>query len=357
LPFGHRRSTKIINFRIHPPRRPYSLGGHTAAASGACAAQPVARVGNAVQREIPRMAHHEVARETDAEASVDRRGLLRGFGASAAALAAISAGGLAASTTPALAAGDADIFNFALNLEYLEAEFYLRAATGQGLAAANVTGTGTQGTVTGGALVPFASPAIQQYAQRIAVDEQAHVLFIRDVLGSAAVAEPTINLSTSFTNLAIAAGLIVSGQTFNPFADQVSFLLGASIFEDVGVTAYAGAASSIANPNYLTAAAGILATEAYHSGSIRTLLADIGAGVAFDAISNLRGVLSAAVGGAGTQAEQGILITGNNYNFVANDINGLAFRRTAAQVLNIVYGGGAASNYLFFPNKLNGNIS
>jgi hypothetical protein len=306
------------------------------------------------------MAQNEGARGMDADPSVNRRGLLRGLGAgaaSAAALAAISAGGLAASSTPAQAAGDADIFNFALNLEYLEAEFYLRAATGQGLAATDVTGTGTQGTVTGGSLVPFKSPAIQQYAQRIAVDEQAHVKFIRAVLGSSAVAEPTINLTTSFTGLAIAAGLIVPGQTFNPFADDISFLLGASIFEDVGVTAYAGAASSIANPNYLTAAAGILAVEAYHSGAIRTLLADIGAGVAFGAISNLRGVLSAAVGGAGTNAEVGILIPGNAYNFDPVDSNGLAFRRTTSQVLNIVYGGGAASNYLFFPNKMNGNVA
>jgi hypothetical protein len=52
-----------------------------------------------------------------------------------------------------------------------------------------------------------------------------------------------------------------------------------------------------------------------------------------------------------------LLIPGNNYNFVANDSNSLAYRRTTAQVLNIVYGGGAASNYLFFPNKLNGNIA
>jgi len=302
------------------------------------------------------MALNESANEGGTIAEVNRRGMMRNAGIGLGA-AAIAATGLIGSTTPAQAAGDADIFNFALNLEYLEAEFYLRAATGQGLAAANTTGTGTQGTVTGGSLVPFKSPAIQQYAQRIAVDEQAHVLFIRAVLGTSAIAEPSINLTTSFTNLAIAAGLIVQGQTFNPFADDISFLLGASIFEDVGVTAYCGAASSIANPNYLTAAAGILAVEAYHSGAIRTLLADLGAGVAFDAISNLRGTLSAAVGGAGTQAESLMLIPGNNYNFVANDSNSIAYRRTTAQVLNIVYGGGAASNYLFFPNKLNGNIS
>jgi len=292
---------------------------------------------------------------------IERRSLFKRAGAGlagAAAMSALSAGGVALSSGTASAAAaltDADIFNFALNLEYLEAEFYLRAATGSGLPDSAVTGTGTAGSVTGGTMVPFKSAAIASYAQRIAVDEQAHVLFIREVLGSAAVARPAIDLTTSFTTLAVAAGLITQGQTFNPFADDVSFLLAAYIFEDVGVTAYAGAAAAIANKTYLTAAAGILATEAYHAGAIRTLLSDLGAGVATNAISALRATLSGQADDVGTLLEA----TGytNAYNFIPNDINGLVYRRTTTQVLNIVYGGGAASGNLFFPNKLNGTIA
>ena len=314
------------------------------------------------------MSINETVQDADNQASpprseLERRSLFKRAGAGiagAAAMGALSTGSLAlssgsASAQAAPAVSDADIFNFALNLEYLEAEFYLRAATGQGLLAQDTTGTGTRGYVTGGSLVPFKSAAVAAYAQRIAVDEQAHVRFIRAVLGSSAVAEPNINLSTSFTTLAIAAGLITTGQTFNPFGDDVSFLLAAYIFEDVGVTAYGGAAALISNKNYVSAAAGILATEAYHSGAIRTLLSDLGAGQATDAISNLRMTLS------GAPDDQGTLLQSNGYtnayNFVVNDINGLTFRRTTSQVLNIVYGGGAASNYLFFPTRLNGNIA
>ena len=294
---------------------------------------------------------------------LDRRRMMRraGLGIGAAALAAT---GLLSSTTSAQAANqgagppDADIFNFALNLEYLEAEFYLYAATGKGLPANMRTGTGYQGGVNPGIAVPFKSDAIQQYAQRIAVDEMSHIGFIRTVLGANAVAEPTIDVgvgpNNAFSVLAVAAGLIQKGQTFNPYADDVSFLLGASIFEDVGVTAYAGAARYIGNPDFLEAAAGILAVEAYHSGAIRTLLGDLGAGKAFGLISALRGTLSSA-GGLGA-AEQPILIPGNDYNFVANDSNGLAFRRSTRQVLNIVYGAANASSGLFFPTGLSGNI-
>lgn len=295
---------------------------------------------------------------TDAER--DRRQMMRRRSMGYAGAAALAAIGLAQSSTPAMATNqgagppDVDILNFALNTEYLEAEFYLYAATGAGLSASDRTGTGTQGSVSPGAAVPFRSPAIQQYAQRIAVDEQAHVKFLRAVLGPASVAEPTIDVgigpNSAFSKLAVAAGLIVQGQTFNPYADDISFLLGASIFEDVGVTAYAGVARFIGTPDYVEAAAGILAVEAYHSGAIRTLLSNIGAGVAFGKISALRATLS------GKADDQGILIPGNSYNFVPNDINALAFRRSTAQVLNIVYGNTTATPGLFFPNGMNGNI-
>lgn len=290
-----------------------------------------------------------------------RRGFLAGAGALGAAtlVSGCSSGGSAPVTPPvtppATSFVDADYLNFALNLEYLEAEFYLRAATGTGLSATDA-GSGAS-TVTGGTAVPFTDQPIQQYAIEIAQNELNHVRFLRTALGTAAVNRPTIDFTNAFTAAAIAAGVIQQGATFNPFADQTSFLLGAFIFEDVGVTAYTGAAPALTNKTYLSAAAGIQAVEAYHAAEIRTIIANTGGSAlaAANMISALRGTLG---GGMETTISIGSLTTPST--IVAADSNALAFGRTADEVLHIVYatgGGSGVKSGGFFPNGLNGTIS
>ncbi|MGA3246933.1 MAG: ferritin-like domain-containing protein, partial [Paraburkholderia sp.] len=95
---------------------------------------------------------------------------------------------------------DDEILNFALNLEYLEAQFYTYATTGNGLPASMLSGVGTQGVVMAGAQVPFQDPVVQAYANEIANDEREHVAFLRSALGSAAVAMPSIDVSGTNPN-------------------------------------------------------------------------------------------------------------------------------------------------------------
>ena len=302
------------------------------------------------------------------DARVERRSERREFFRTFAGATAI-AGGLFLSHAPVAfgqtaAPTDADILNFALNLEYLEAQFYSYAATGAGLPNNLLTGTGTQGGVIGGRKVAFTDPVVSQYAQEIAQDEVAHVTFLRQQLGGSAVAQPAIDVggtdpNGAFSKAAQAAGLVPAGTAFDPYSTDENFLLGAYIFEDVGVTAYKGAAPLITSKVFLEAAAGILAVEAYHASLVRTVL--YGKGIATPApalidatekISDARDSLDGP-----SDDDQGVRNIGTASNIAPLDANGLAYSRSAGQVLNIVYlNRMAVDRGGFFPTGVNGNI-
>jgi hypothetical protein len=298
-----------------------------------------------------------------AETDLDRRKLLTmaglaGVGAATAmatAGPALGLGGVSAASA-ADAPSDASVLNFALNLEYLEAEFYLRAVTGEGLDDKYVGGVGTPGKVSGGRKVKFESKTIGLKAREIARDEREHVAFLRKALGSAAVARPAISLNASFDAAATAAGLIKKGQHFDPYKNDMNFLFAAFLFEDVGVTAYKGAAQFIANKTYLDAAAGILAVEAYHAGIVRSSLYELGlddhaAWKGAQAISDARDSLD------GSSNDDNGLRNDGRPNLVPTDKNGIAFGRAPGQVLNVVYlNPGAVSKGGFYPNGMNGDI-
>ncbi|MBE1463582.1 hypothetical protein H4W33_002594 [Kibdelosporangium phytohabitans] len=299
----------------------------------------------------------------------DRRRFLQAAGvAGLGVVGAAALGSATATAAPRAAAAqvsDAAVLNFALNLEYLEAEFYLHAVTGKGLADSLTTGTGTRGGVTGGRAVRFKTKAARQYAQEIAADEKAHVAFLRGALGSAAVSRPAIDLQSSFTAAAQAAGLVKPGRSFDAFACEENFLLAAYLFEDVGVTAYKGAAPLIDNKTYLEAAAGILAVEAYHAGNIRSALYQYDGGLlnlgllgrdlreASVKLSDARDSLDGK-----TDLDQGVIDSQGRANIVPADANGIAFSRSPGQVLNIVYlTNKAATSGGFFPKGVNGEVN
>jgi hypothetical protein len=347
-----------------------------------------------------------------------RRSLLVGGGAALAALA-MPGSANAALTLTAASVTDANILNFALNLEYLEANFYYMAAFGTTIdkpnnasnaayvaqtpgaaypapvigIGAGTTAAGTTATVTGATQVPFANAAVKSYAIETAIEEGKHVSFLRSALGASAVAQPVIDLSPAgaWATLATAAGVPAQFLPFNPYLNDAYFLLGAYVFEDVGVSAYHGAApllqQTTAGKQNLLYAGGILAVEAYHAGLVRTTInaldptGSLGYIGLTQKISGLRGTLAnqaAAVpnanapydpnpddyglsGGQTSYSLQGTTVLGTQI-VDADPTNVIAFARTTNQVLNIVTGGGAltanvAAKGVFFPSGLNGVIA
>ncbi len=258
-----------------------------------------------------------------------RRSFTKGIGLTAAGIAGASVLGSMATKALAQSSGsdigttqitDADILNFALNLEYLEAEFYAVATYGATLVQLGVISqSDTTGPTTGGHLVPnFSKSPFAFVASALRTDEIDHVKYLRSALGSSAVKKPAINLN------ALGYG----------FANTSDFLKLGRQFEDVGVSAYAGAAPLISNKTYLEVAARILATEAEHSGSVR---------------------FACVYWGVNSPAVDSSDVPPSSSHPFCVDSSALAIARTTSQVLNIVYAGHQGGGG-FFPQGMNGNI-
>jgi hypothetical protein len=229
-----------------------------------------------------------------------------------------------------------DVLNFALNLEYLEAEFYTYATTGKSITSFGIGIKGRAaganpadgGTTVGGRKVAFPESEFfsQQIAEEIGADERAHVVLLRGALGSSAVAMPNIDLS------ALGFG----------FDNQNDFLRAARILEDIGVTAYSGAAGLLKTPDVITTAACLLAAEAEHAASIRTQIARLKIPT-----TPLDGAdLTPPPSGQAKQL----------FSIKASD--GLVATRTAGQVLYLALGMKAGvKEGGFFPTGLNGTIT
>ncbi len=263
----------------------------------------------------------------------NRRSLLRTLGiASAAAAGAAMITGeklQAQASYPSVV----DVLQFALNLEYLEAEFYTTATMGKTIdqVGIGITGSGNTGATYGWNQVNFSNNLVftGQIAMQIGEDERAHVTLLRSALQAAnvvPVAKPSINLG------ALGIG----------FANMLQFLTLARVFEDIGVSAYGYAAGvpTVSNSPYIGTAARILATEAEHVGNIRLQVARLN-------------IPTSALDGVD------ILPPPSGGDFIsADNVNGLTPVRSPGQVLFLAYGGVAnVTSGGFFPMGANGTIN
>lgn len=283
----------------------------------------------------------------------NRRNFLAGAGVGMASAFAAGAAVMGCGSTnvyvTAQGQSEADVLNFALNLEYLEATFYSYIVNGVDMDTGQTGGGPAVQNPPG--RITFANQQSADLFAEIAFDEISHVGALRSALSSLAIARPLINF----------AALAPIG--------PANYIQHARLFEDVGVTAYAGAAALLTTPNNLTAAVQILAVEGFHTGALRLIAIQQGAAYpstlpgyvppdGYDIIPADPGTVALASQGptaakGGFFATQAIGTVGQ-----ANTFSGFAFRRTASQVLAILYGSAVAGTAKggFFPNGVNGTI-
>lgn len=149
--------------------------------------------------------------------------------------AAVGAGALLGGGTIAAAAsrrgskaGDAQVFNFVLMLDQIEAAFYRAAAEA--------------GKLTG---------ELREFAEVVGGQERQHVAFLEKALGAAARKPPRLRFGDAVVRPA-------------------AFVDAAVVLEDLSVAAYNGQAANL-TPGGLAAAARIVSVEARHAAWIRDI--------------------------------------------------------------------------------------
>ncbi|RYY30271.1 MAG: ferritin-like domain-containing protein [Chitinophagaceae bacterium] len=204
-----------------------------------------------------------------------------------------------------------DVLNYALTLEYLEAEFYV-----QGLAKA-----------------PIPAGAARAAIETISKHETAHVAFLTTAIkgaGGVPVAKPNFDFTAG-------------GAFANVFTNYATFLAVAQTFEDTGVRAYKGrAAELVKGGEVLTAALNIHSVEARHAAHIRSMRKANGFGDVKPWITGMESGIGAAVqasyNGEGNTMQAGIQITNINGIAISANAASEAFDEglTKEQVLEIV---------------------
>jgi rubrerythrin len=154
-----------------------------------------------------------------------REAFFRKAAVSLAGTSAIMAGLPSLASAASLPESDIEILNFALTLEYLEAEFYAQAKDN----------------------IP-SGPA-REFASLVAEHEAEHVKALKGLLRGKAVKKPKFDFGNAVTDLP-------------------TFLKTAFVLENTGVHAYLGQAGKLKTPALLGAAASIVTVEARHAAAI-----------------------------------------------------------------------------------------
>ncbi|KAL7123734.1 hypothetical protein ABFS83_14G002500 [Erythranthe nasuta] len=263
---------------------------------------------------------------------------------------------------------DIDLLEFPLNLEYFEAEFFSWGALGGGLDtfAPNLTMGGPSPI---GARKARLSPLIKDIIAQFALQEFGHLRAIQKTVPG--FPRPLLNLSAeSFATVMNNAFEKPLQPSFDPYANDINYLLASYVIPYVGLTGYVGANPKLKSPTSKRLVAGLLGVESGQDAVLRTLLYqrafvkvypyEFTVAEFTDRISSLRNKL-----GKKGLKDEGLIVKpvqgaeGRiSGNVLAGDQDSLSFDRTPEEILRIVYGSGNENQPGgFYPKGGDGRIA
>lgn len=263
---------------------------------------------------------------------------------------------------------DANLIEVALNLEFLETEFFLYGALGCGLDSIAPSLAAGGPPPVGGTQAKL-DALVKDVILQFGLQEVGHLRAIKSTVRG--FPRPLLNISAEvFANVMNSAIGRTLEPPFNPYDNELNFLLASYVIPYVGLTGYVGA-----NPNLQSFAAkrlvaGLLGVESGQDAVIRGMLYGqatatvdpYGISVAnfTDRISELRDRL-----GRDGLKDEGLIVPEAegaegkiSGNVLAGDKNSLSYDRTPEEILRIVYGSG--DEHVpggFYPMGANGQIA
>ncbi|OVA04303.1 hypothetical protein BVC80_1395g9 [Macleaya cordata] len=264
--------------------------------------------------------------------------------------------------------GDIDLMQFPLNLEHLEADYFLYGSLGYGLdkvAPELVMG----GPPPKGAMKANLDNLTRNIITEFGYQEVGHLRAIKSTVGG--FPRPLLDLSAgNFAKVIDNAFGYHLDPPFDPYANSINYMLSSYVIPYVGLTGYVGT-----NPfliGYITKRllGGLLGVESGQDAVIRMYLYERAKELVHPynhtvaeftiRISNLRNQL----GMCGLK-DEGIIVplelgaeNRTCSNVLSADFSSLSYGRTAAEILRIVYGTG--SEHVpggFFPHGGDGRIA
>ncbi|KAK9104009.1 hypothetical protein Scep_020853 [Stephania cephalantha] len=264
---------------------------------------------------------------------------------------------------------DNDLLQFAMNLEFLEAEFFLHGAFGEGLDtfAPELTGGGPPPIGVQRAPLHW---LVRDVIVQFGFQEVGHLRAIQQSVDP--IPRPMMDLSV--THFAKLMDMVIGtplDPPFDPYRNDINFLLGSYILPYIALTGYVGSNQYLNGTNTKRLLAGLLAVESGQDAVIRAMLYEralqhvhpypLNVAEFTQKISTFRDQLSLSLidkdDGVVTQKPERNQGTSQG-NIINGDWNSIAFSRTPQEILRIVYETGSeTSPGGFFPFGANGNIA